>query len=89
MVNAHNQRSPLVQGSLEVPIEDLVSMDSCDTNKQALCRCQNWGATKYKKPIDGHFEDTTAEILRLLQGSDESEDKSSTDESSKDSGSES
>ena len=44
---------------------------------------------KYKEPIDGHFKDATAEILRMLQGSDESEDESSTDESSEaDSGSE-
>ena len=44
---------------------------------------------KYKEPIDGYFEDATAEILRMLQGSDESEDESSTDESSEaDSGNE-
>ena len=57
-------------------------MDSNDTNKQALRRCQNWVELKYKEPIDGRSKDATAEILRMLQGSDEFEDESSTDESS-------
>ena len=55
----------------------MVSMESSDANKQALRRCQNWVELKYKEPIDGHFEDATTEILRMLQGSDESEDESS------------
>ena len=89
VINTHHQRSPLVQGCLEIPVEVLVSMDTCDANKQALRRCQNWVELKYKEPIDGQFEDATAEIMGILQGSDESEDESSTDESSEDSGSES
>ena len=32
------------------------------------------------EPIDGQFRDATAEVLRMLQDSDESEDESSTDE---------
>ena len=63
-------------------------MDSSDANKQALCRCQNWVELKYKEPIDGQFRDATAEILRMLQDSDESEDESSTDESNDDLGNE-
>ena len=44
---------------------------------------------KYKEPIDGQFQDTTPEILRMLQGSDESKDEYSTDEPNEaDSGSE-
>ena len=91
VINTHHQRSPLVQGGLEIPVEVIVSMDSNDGNKQTLHRCQNWVELKYKEPIlmDGQFEDATPEILRILQGADESEDESSTDESNEaDSGSE-
>ena len=38
--------------------------------------------------MEQHFKGATAEILRMLQVSDKSEDKSSTDKSSKDLGSE-
>lgn len=88
VINTHHRRSPLVQGGLEIPVEVIVSMDSSDANKQALRRCQNWVELKYKEPIDGQFRDATAEILRMLQDSDESEDESSTDESNDDLGNE-
>ena len=71
IINTHHRRSPLVQGSLEIPVEVIVSMDSSDANKQTLRRCQIWVELKYKEPIDGQFRDATAEILRMLQDSDE------------------
>ena len=83
VINTHHRRSPLVQGGLEIPIEVTVSMDSSDANKQALARCKTWVELKYKEPLDGHFEDATDEILRILQDTDS--DESSTDESSEDS----
>ena len=75
VINTHHQRSPLAQGGLEIPVnyKVIVSMDSSDANKQALRRCQNRVKLKYKEPIDGQFRDATAEILRILQDSDESE----------------
>ena len=88
VVNTHHRRSPLVQAGLEIPVEVIVSMDSSDANKQALHRCQNWVELKHKEPIDEQFKDATAEILRMLQDSDESEDESSTDESNDDLGNE-
>ena len=82
VINTHHRRSPLVQGGLEIPIEVTVTMNSSDANKQALARCQNWVELKYKEPVDGHFEDATDEILRMLRDtdSDESEDESESSE---------
>ena len=88
VINTHHRRSPLVQGGLEIPVEVILSMDSSDAYKQALRRCQNWVELKYKEPIDGQFRDATAEILRMLQDSDKSQDESSTDESNNDLGNE-
>ena len=67
VINTHHRRSPLVQGGLEIPVEVIVSMDSSDTNKQALRRCQNWVELKYKEPIDGQFRDATAEIIIIIR----------------------
>ena len=82
VINTHHRRSPLVQGGLEIPIEVTVTMNSSDANKQALARCQNWVELKYKETVDGHFEDATDEILRMLRDtdSDESEDESESSE---------
>ena len=85
VINTHHRRSPLVQGGLEIPVEVTVTMNSTDANKQALARCQHWVELKYKEPVDGHFEDATDEILRMLKDTDESKDESSTAESSEDS----
>ena len=51
-----------------------------EVHKLAIKRCELWVKLQYKEPVNGKFEDATAEILELLHGSDS--DDWLTDESS-------
>ena len=75
-----HRRSPLIQGGLEIPVEVTVSMAFSEANKLAIKRCELWVELQYKEPVNGQFEDVTAEILEILHGSDS--ENSLSDESS-------
>ena len=75
-----HRRSPLIQGGLEISVEVTVSMAFSEANKLAIKRCKLWVEFQYKEPVNGQFEDATAEILEILHGSDS--ENSLSDESS-------
>ena len=73
---------------MEVPVEMNVSMAFSDANKLAIKRCELWVVLQNKKPIpiNGKFEDATAEIHETLHESDSenllTDESSNTDEES-------
>ena len=75
------ERSPIVQGGLEIPAEITVEMDITEENVQAMKKYEALVEEYYKEPIDGKFEDATAAILQSLKSlaSDDEDSRSGTD----------
>ena len=57
------QRSPLIQGGLEIPVEVTISMPFGQKNKAALDKYEQLLAEQYKEPENGKYEDVTASVL--------------------------
>uniref|UniRef100_A0A1X7VMD2 Uncharacterized protein n=1 Tax=Amphimedon queenslandica TaxID=400682 RepID=A0A1X7VMD2_AMPQE len=71
VMDIHYRRSPLVQGGLEIPVMAQVQMTSNVKNRTALDEYNVLVKRLYKEPIDGIFEDATAELLKQLDVTDE------------------
>ena len=84
VTDVHHRRSPLIQGGLEIPIEVTVSMETSELNKQALDLCRKSVQLKYAEPVNGEYQDFTANILQALHNAYDSQDESEEDESEED-----
>jgi len=73
VTDSHHQRSPLVQGGLEIPGEVTVEMEVTEDNILAMKKYEVLVQEHYQEPVDGKFEDATASILEALD-SDSDED---------------
>ena len=60
VVDTHHQRSLLIQGSLEIPVEVTVEMDFTDKNRLCLEKYECLVSGKYQEPIDSSFKDATS-----------------------------
>ena len=49
----NHQRSPLIQGGLEIPIEVSITMEYGEENKLAIKRCELWIKLQYKESVNG------------------------------------
>ena len=63
VLDAHHQKSPLIQGGLEIPVEVIVEMADTEENRLALAKYEAMTAERYKEPVDGKYQDATAAIL--------------------------
>ena len=79
VLNTHPRTSPLVQASLEIPIQVTVKMERNSQNKDALTRYKAPIYQHYKEPVDEKFEDVTATILNDID-SDTNEEMTATDD---------
>ena len=85
VVDTLHSRSLLVQGGLEIPVE---AMECSDKKQLYIKKYESLVSEKYKEPVEGRFEDATADILRRINadhGEDEivpeDEDSNSSSES--------
>lgn len=67
VVGVHHRRSPLIQGSLEIPVEVTVEMDISEENVLAMEKYKTLIKEHYQEPIDGRYPDATAAILQKLK----------------------
>ena len=59
------QRSPLIQGGLEIPVEVEVQMENSSENQQTPSKHKTLIAKNYHEPADGKYVDATpTDILR-------------------------
>ena len=56
VLDTHHCRSPLVQGSLEIPIQVIVKMERNSQNKDTLSRYEALVNQYYKEPVDGNLK---------------------------------
>ena len=80
--DAHFRRSPLIQGSLEIPVEATVRMEASTKNVEAIERFKQLVEQHYKEPVNGQFEDCTKEVLPGVEteSSSDEEDQNITTE---------
>ena len=71
--DTYHQRSPLVQGGLEISVKVTVSMEASKENFQAMGRFKELVLHHYKALVNGQFDDCTKEVL--FEQSDESSDE--------------
>jgi hypothetical protein len=67
VISAHQRKSPIIKGGLEIPIEVTVEMESTEKNCLVIKVYEKWTSSKYKDPIDGEHEDATDSILAELK----------------------
>lgn len=67
VISAHQRKSPIIKGGLEIPIEVTVEMESTEKNCLTIKAYEKWTSSKYKDPIDGEHEDATDSILAELK----------------------
>ena len=72
VAEAHDQRSPLVQRGLEIPIWVMVTVELGRNNVQVTKRYAELVNEHLKEPVNGLFDDVTTSVLKTLV-SDESE----------------
>ena len=76
VIDKNHRRSPLVQGGLEIPVQVTAEMDLTERNKAILEKYKQIVVSIYKEPgIDGHFDDRTKEVLKLLEDDDSDTDE--------------
>ena len=78
VVDVNRRKSPLVQGSLEIPVKVIVAMPFFTANKQVLDKYYILLSDHYEEPVNGNFKDATTSILSELEG-DSDTDESKTD----------
>ena len=74
VVDTQHRRSLLVQGGLEIPVEVTIAMECSDKNQLYIKKYESLVSEKYKEPVEGRFEDATADILRRINA-DHGEDE--------------
>ena len=74
VADIQHRRSPLTQGGLEIPIELKITMTFSDKNQLYVKKYESLISERYKEPIQGKFEDATADILRNISADCEEDD---------------
>ena len=76
VVDSKYRRSPLIQGSLEIPVSVCIEIDFTSKNISVMERYKKLVNENYKEPNNGNFDDCTKDILRdLLENSNSDEDE--------------
>ncbi len=88
VLDTQHRRSPLVQGGLEIPIQVTLiqvtlTMEWSTNGMNQLCveKYRSLVEERYKEPVEGQFEDATADILQKINIVPEDQELNSDDNS--------
>ena len=74
VTDAHHQRSPFVQGGLQISICVTVTMELGENNIQVMKRYKEFVNEHYKEPVNRLFDDVTPLVLKALVSNESESD---------------